>query len=170
MTELYVTNSLNLHKTVKFNLTLRYFVVKGYRGEHMWTLEVGTTHEAADGSIIPSARVHKIDTDNLDEAIEQAIAKLCVYIDWTPHVLDKEAPIVDSYSPINGSTVKINSNVYVTLREILPAAGIDLSNMKIYLNNSMQDIDITDEIEVTGDPYIYQIYWKPSLRVYDTYD
>ena len=162
---------MNLHKTVKFNLTLRYFVIKGERGEHQWTLELGTTHEAADGSVIPSARVHNISLSDLDEAIEEAVSRLCPYIDWTPYVIDKEAPHVDSYSPEDGEVdVKINRNIYITLKEILPAAGIDLSNMKIIMNNSMIDLDITSEIEVTGDPYVYQIYWKPSLRVYDTYD
>ena len=170
MAELYVTNSLNLHKTVKFNLTLRYFVIKGERGEHQWTLELGTTHEAADGGVIPSARVHRISVSNLDEAIENALSTLCGYIDWTPYVDDKEAPVVDSTVPADGTTVSIESNVYATLSEILPAAGIDLSNMQVILNNSMEDLDITNEVIITGDPYIYQLYWRPSLRVYDTYD
>ena len=74
MTELYVTNSLNYNKTVKFNLTLRYFVAMGERGEHVWILEVATTHAAADGSIIPSKKVHWLNgVENLDEAIETAL-------------------------------------------------------------------------------------------------
>jgi hypothetical protein len=171
MTELYVTNSLNLHKTVKFNLTLRYFVIKGERGKHMWTLEVGTTHEASDGSIIPSARVHNISMDNLDDAIEQAVSSLCTYIDWSPYVLDKEAPYVESHSPDDGETdVKINRNVYVTLKDFLPSAGIDLSSIKVYLHNSMVELDITSQVEITGDPYEYEIYWRPPYRIYDTYD
>jgi len=170
MAELYVTNSLNLHKTIKVNITLRYFVIKGERGEHMWTLELGTTHEAADGSVIPAARVHRISVSNLDEAIENALSTLCGYIDWTPYVDDKEAPVVDSAEPADGTTVSIDSSVYVVLREILPAAGIDLSNLQVILNNSMEDIDITSEVRITGDPYIHELYWRPSLRVYDTYD
>ena len=151
-------------------MTLRYFVIKGERGEHMWTFELGTTHESASGGLIPSARVHNIDVDNLDEAIENAVSELCAYIDWAPYVEDKEAPYVYSNTPGDGLTVGINSNVYATLKETLPAAGIDLSNMRVVINNSMEDIDITSEVTVTGNPYIYELYWKTPLRVYDTYD
>lgn len=171
MTELYVTNSLNYHKTVKFNLTLRYFVVKGEKGEHMWVLEVATTHPAADDSIIPSKKVHLLNgADNLDEAIESAVAELCAYIDWSPYLKDGQAPFVVSTIPDDGTTVSIRSNVYVMLKDSIPSAGIDLSNMKVFLNNGTQNIEITDGVEITGDPYEYQLFWKPPIRVEDTYD
>jgi hypothetical protein len=171
MTELFVTNSLNYHKTVKFNLTLRYFVIKGERGEHMWTLELATTHAAADGSVIPSKKIHWLNgAVDLDEVIENSLAELCTYIDWTPYLKDLEAPNVISTIPENDTTVSIRSNVYINLKDYIPSAGIDLSEMKVILNNGTQDIEITEEVEITGDPYEYQLFWKPPIRVEDTYD
>ncbi len=74
MAEFYVHNSLNPNKVVKFNITLRYFVIKGERGEHMWVLEIGTTHLDAGGNDISAAKIHTISADNLDEVIEDALA------------------------------------------------------------------------------------------------
>jgi len=171
MTELYVTHSLNPHKTVKFNLTLRYFVVKGEKGEHMWVLELGTTHPGKDIDLIPSRKAHRINVNDLDYLIEGMIADLCAYIDWTPYVEDKRAPYVESTIPEDGATnASIRSNVYITLKDRLPSAGIDVSSIKVILNNSVQDIDITDSVEITGDPFEYQLFWKPPIRVEDTYD
>jgi len=170
MAEFYVRNSLNYNKAVKFNITLRYFVLKGVEGEHMWTLEIGTTYPDINGDPISPARVHNISASNFDEVIESALAELCVQIDWSPLVQDRKAPYVESVSPADGETdASIYSNINIILKDVLPSAGIDLSNMKIILNNSMVDFDITGEIEVDGDPYEYNLKWIPPLRVYNTY-
>jgi len=165
----YVRHSLNPNKTVKFNITLRYFVIKGEEGEHMWTLEIGTTHKDINGDPISSKKIHKVSANNLDQIIEEAIADLCFQIDWTPLVVDKEAPFVYSFSP-TGDNIPIASNIEIIIKENLPAAGIDLFSAKIILNNSMLDFDITDKVIVEGDPYIYTLKWSPELRIYNTYD
>jgi len=170
MAEFYVRNSLNYKKAVKFNITLRYFVIKGVKGEYVWTLEIGTTYPDINGDPISPARVHSISANNFDEVIESALAELCTQIDWSPLVRDREAPYVDSSRPSDGETdVSINSNIDIVLKDGLPSAGIDLSNMKIILNNSMTDFDITGEVEISGDPYIYMLKWRPPMRVYNTY-
>ena len=96
------------------------------------------------------------------------MAELCDKVDWTPLVRDKEAPHVDEVTP-TGLNTSINASVFVTLVDDLPSAGIDLSNMKITLNNSMIDFDITSEVTIEGDPYEYVLRWDPSIRVHDTY-
>jgi len=169
MAEFYVINSLNNNKAVKFNITLRYFVLKSGKGEHVWTLEIGTTHEDLNGDPISPKRVHNISADNLDDVIENAVADLCAQIDWSPLARDIEAPYVDSYFPSGGNT-PIGSKVYITLKDNLLSAGIDLSEMKVILNNGMADFDITSELEITGDPYEYKLKWDTPLRVYDTYE
>jgi len=169
MAEFWVTNSLNDNKSVKFNLTLRYFVIKGEKGEHMWTLEIGTTHLDLNGDPISPKRVHNISADDLDDVIEDAVADLCAQIDWSPLVRDRRAPYVDSYSP-SGNNVSIGSKIYITIKDNLLSAGIDLSGMKVTLNNSMVDFDITSELEITGDAYEYHLKWDTPLRVYDTYE
>ena len=167
--EFWVTNSLNDNKSVKFNLTLRYFVIKGEKGEHMWTLEIGTTHLDLNGDPISPKRVHNISADDLDDVIESAVVDLCAQIDWSPLSIDRRAPYVDSYSP-SGNNTPIGSKVYITIKDNLLSAGIDLSEMKVILNNGMVDFDITSELEITGDPYEYQLKWDTPLRVYDTYE
>jgi len=170
MAEFFVRHTLNNNKTVKFNITLRYFVIKGEEGEHMWTLEIGTTHEDVNGDSISAKKIHNISAENLDEVIETALADLCSQIDWTPLVDDKEAPLVDGFLP-SGNNVSIGSDIRIIIKDELPSAGIDISNMKIILNNSMQDFDITGEVE-TVDAYYneYELKWVAPLRVYNTYD
>lgn len=170
ITDFYVSNSLNLTKSVKFNITLRYFVPKGERGDHKWILEIGTTHLGANGFPIQSKKIHNISAENLDIIIEEALSSMCSQIDWSPFVADVDVPYVDTVYPVDGTTIPISSNLYMKIKERLPAAGIDLSDLKVMLNNSMTDIDITDQIDIKGDPYEYEFTWIPPLRVYDTYD
>jgi hypothetical protein len=169
MAEFWVGHSLNPHKAVKFNITLRYFVVAREGGEHMWVLEIGTTYPDASGNPIVAKKIHPVSANNLDEVIEDAVSELCAQIDWSPFVEDKYAPIVEDVIPV-GSDVGMGNDVRFTLTDELPAAGIDLSNIKVFLHNSMTEFDITSEVQVTGDPYQYEFKWSPQLRVYSTYD
>lgn len=169
MAEFYVMNSLNYNKAVKFNITLRYIGVKSEDGGYTWVLEIGTTYPDISGDPISSKKIHNISAEDLDEIIEDALAGLCVQIDWSPLVRDKEAPYIDSASP-TGSGISLYSDVLMTLKEILPSAGINISEMKITLNNSMTDFDITSEVVVEGDPYQYDLKWSPVLRIRSTYD
>ncbi|GAG14306.1 unnamed protein product [marine sediment metagenome] len=169
MANFFVKNSLS-NLSVKFNISLRYFVVKGQEGDHLWILELGTVHKDADGNPISAKKINNISAGNLDEVIEIALADLCALIDWSPLVEDKRAPFVDDFFPA-GSDVPISSNVSLVIKDKLPSAGIDLSNMKIILNNSVQDFDITDEIELVDFYYSEcALKWITPLRVYDTYD
>lgn len=169
MANIFVTNSLS-NLTVKFNITLRYFVIKGEEGRHMWFLELGTVHPDANGDSISAKKVHGILASNLDQVIEESLADLCALISWDPLVADKRAPFVDNFFPA-GENVPISSNVYITIKDKLPSAGIDLSNMKIILNNSVQDFDVTNDVEIMDSYYNeYKLRWVTPLRVYKTYD
>ena len=170
MTEFFVHNSLNITKAVKFNITLRYFVLKAERGDHKWILEIGTTHLDANGDPIQAKKIHNISAENLDEIIEEALSDMCSQIDWSPYVADMEAPYVVDQYPEDGSTVPISTSIYMKIKDRLPSAGIDLSGIKVSLNNGTVDFDITSEIEINGDPYFYELRWTPPMRVYDTYD
>jgi hypothetical protein len=171
MAEFYVTNSLNLSKAVKFNITLRYFVLLGEGGDHKWVLEIGTTHPDINGDRIIAKKIYGISAEDLDQVIEEGVAELCSQIDWSPLVQDKVKPYVYSTTPEDGDTdVSIMTDIYVTIKDNLPSAGIDLSNMVITLNNSMETFDITNEVVITGDPYEFSLRWTPPLRVFDTYE
>jgi hypothetical protein len=168
MAEFYVQNSLNSEKSVKFNITLRYFVTAQSRGDHQWVLEIGTTYSGADGNPISAKKVLPISVEDFDEAIESSVASMCSGIDWSPFAEDKEAPYVYAYLPVS-SGVSIGSNMELVLKDLLPSAGIDLSAAKVTLNNSMVDFDITNEVQIEGDPYEYVIRWNPPGRVYSRY-
>jgi hypothetical protein len=133
-------------------------------------LEIGTTHKDIDGNIIPAARAHSVSASNFDDVIETALSTLCAKIDWSPLSVDKTAPFIDEATPVNGTTVPIHSNVYIKIKDNLPSSGIDLSGLKVTLNNGVVDFDITNEVIVDGDPYIYTLNWSPPLRVYSRYD
>jgi hypothetical protein len=161
MAELYVTNSLNTTKSVKFNIGLRYFVVKGdYDGDHKWVLDIGTTHSGSDGTTPLSRKIHNISSEDFDEVLESTLSELCALIDWSPFVEDTTPPYLVSASP-TGSSVSIGSTVYMRIRESLPSSGMDLSNINVKINNGTVDFDISSEIVVSGDPYEYDIKWTP---------
>jgi len=162
MTELFASNSLNPHKTVKFNLTLRYIGAKNVRGEHIWVLELGTTRLDINGDEVPSKKVHLINVNDLDDVIQSMVSELCTYIDWTPLLIDKYPPYVSETTPEDGTTVSIDSNVYIIIKDDVPFSGVDLSDMKVVINNSVVDIDITDEVKITGSPF--ESYKKCAIR------
>lgn len=170
MAEFFVHNSLNPNKSVKFNITFRYFVIKNEKGEHMWTLEIGTTHPDINGNDISAFRVHNISASNFNNVIEDALAGLCAQIDWSPLSEDKTPPYIDTTVPANGTTVSIESNVYIKLKDKLPSSGIDLSDVKLFFRWGTIDFDITSEMTVDGDPYEYNLHWSPALRMYRRYD
>ena len=168
MADLYVSNSLS-NLTVKFTITLRYFVLKGEEGDHRWVFEIGTTHRDINGDIIPSRKVNLLSHNNLDEVIEDNLAVLCTQIDWSPFVGDNDPPYTSHFSPV-GDDVEIGSNVHFTLKEQTPAAGIDISSVKVYFDNGLKEFDITNEVIVTGDPYEYSFEWEPAKRIYSRYN
>ena len=170
MAEFFVQNSLNDKLAVKFNMTLRYFALSSSEGDHKWTLEIGTTYPDVAGNSIPPQRVHGIDAINFDEVIEEATAEICAVIDWGELERDVKAPFVSFNSIEDGSTVPIDSFMKLVISDELLSAGINISEMKIILNNSMVDFDITDEVSVTGDPYEYTLQWRPPMIVKGRYE
>lgn len=168
--EFFVHNSLNRYKAVKFNMTLRYFVLKDSEGDHKWTIEIGTRYPDKDGNKLPSKRIHKINVNNLDEAIEEAVVDLCSQIDWGPLEKDVTPPFVAYNSITDGATVPIDSYLKLIIKDDLLSAGIDISDMRVMLNNSMVDFDITSEVTVEGDPYEYVLEWRPPMIVKSRYE
>ena len=161
MAEVFVRHSLNAKKGVKFNFTFKQYTLKNKdaEGDAKWVLEVGTTYPAANGGKIPTKIVYGITEKTLDAEIEKAIASLCKYIDWTEFEQDKYAPEVVDITP-TGVGVLPNSLISFKIKDSLPSSGIDLSSMKVTLNNGTVDFDITDQISISGDPYEYLISWK----------
>ena len=169
MAELYVKNSLNSQKAVRFNVSLVEYILTTTEGDSKWTLEVGTTYPSASGTVIPPKIIHDVLEDNVDKEIQYAVSELCTYIDWTVLENDNDPPSVLSTNPV-GDNVYIRSQVEIVIDDNLPSSGIDLSEISVVLNNGVQDFDITSDIAILGDPFQYRLVWKPSQVVYQRYD
>ena len=159
-----IRNTLSPSKIVSCTITFRSIINKGEDGEPVWLVEINTVEPHKNGGSIPTEFIHLVSTTNLDAAIKKATEHISSQINWEPLVDDKTAPSIIASSPTNDSVVDINSDVWLDIKESLPAAGIDISSVKIFVNN----IDVSDQLDVDGDSYSYRIRWTPT-RVYDYY-
>jgi hypothetical protein len=152
---------------VKFNVNLVNFYPKGYEGDPRWILEVATTYPSVSGTAIAPCYVDVIGPDeNIDDLISEGVSNLASQIDWGPFIKDLDDPYVSSFLPVDTNTVPIESNVYLDLKDSMPSAGMDLSEIKVIINNGVEDFDITSDCIIEGDPLYYKIKWKPPIREY----
>jgi len=159
-----IRNTLSPSKVVSCTVTFRSIINKGEDGEPVWLVQINTSEPHKNGGIIPAEFIHLVTLDNIDAEIKKATERISVQIDWEPLVSDETAPSVIDSSPNDNSVVDINSDVWLDIKESLPAAGIDIDSVKMFVN----DIDVSEQLDVDGDPYSYRIRWKP-MRVYDYY-
>jgi len=164
MAEFSVRNSLNPDKVVIFGITYRQLVPKGNDGELIWVIEIKTDELDIDENPISPVYVHTRTLTYLDEEINRAVAELSSKINWLPLASDTRSPYVDSISP-STYEIELESSIEVVLKEILPAAGMDLSSITMFVNG----FDVTNELEITGDPYEYKVKWSPFMRVMTEY-
>lgn len=163
MADFLIRNSLNPGKVVKAGITFQQLVPKGGAGELIWVVEIATDEPHKDGGSIPPEYINLTTLDNIDEEIQIAVAALSEKIDWTPLDDDTREPIVSSCYP-SSYIADIEDDVVIVISEILPSAGIDIDSITMTIN----DMDVTSELEITGDPYEYEVKWKPPIRIYDT--
>ena len=69
-----------------------------------------------------------------EDEIQEAVAEICALIDWGTLSDDEWPPYVDGYFPVEITNVSILTEVQATIKELLPSAGIDLSNIKVTLD------------------------------------
>lgn len=164
MAQFLLRNSLNPQKVVRCGITFTQVVPMGSEGEAIWVVEVATDEPHKNGGDIPPEFVNLTTLNNLDQEIEKAVEIISAKIDWTPLEEDIRPPYVESRSP-SGYEVSIDSVVEVVLKDILPAAGIDINSIQMTIN----DVDVTSDLEIKGDPYEYTVKWVPFMRVLDEY-
>ena len=167
MAQFLIRNSLNPHKVVKAGVTLTQYVdYKSHDGEPIWLLAVGTDELDKDtGKKINEVYANLTSLDDIDGEIEKLVTKISERIDWGDLEEDARAPYVDEVYPVD-YIAKMEDPVEFVIKEILPSAGIDLSTLKLTANG----LDITDELEITGNPYEYRLKWRPKVKVYGYYD
>lgn len=162
MAELLVRHSLNSSKAVKFNFTLRQAVTTTTKGDPVWLLEVGTTEKDLNGAKIPPVIVHNILQTDLDAVLESAVSSMCSLIDWGTLSEDKEAPIlIYTYPENNATEVPVKSIIEISIKDLLPATGIDLSEIEVTFDNGDYEFDITNEVIIDGNPFDYTLTWRP---------
>lgn len=170
MAHFYVRNSLNYDKTVKINISfVRGYDVNANDGDPRWFLELATTETSASGTKIPPQYVNNItDEVRLDELVADAVAKLASQIEWYPLVEDKRAPYVYDADPYSVSTsVPIESNVNIVLKDDFPSSGMDLSDAVVTISTNGSTFDITEACTIEGTPFEYTIHWEPAFRRYE---
>lgn len=166
MGEYLLRNSLNPGKVVKCAITFRQLVNKNEDGELVWLIQINTLEPHKDGGVIPPLFIHYTSSNNLDDAIKDATQTISKQIDWGALNTDLRPPFVTyNYPYITHSVVGIYSSVTIDITDVLPSAGIDPDSIEVIIN----DMDVTGEIKLDGDPYQYRVRWDPKVRVYDYY-
>lgn len=198
MADFFVRHGLNPDKVVRFTITLTQVHDVGYDpstepladdprigGDIVWILEIGTNEPHKDtGDAIPTRKIHLTTLSHVDDEINKVVEEMCDLVDWGDLKTDAQAPYVYWYLPNEGSIepghyhiindVPITMDVYIKIRDSLPAVGIDFSSIEMELEVYAPDdtpftFDITSEVEQTGSPYDLQLYWHPLTRVWDEY-
>jgi len=166
MANFLIKNSLNPHKVIKCGVTLTQYVdYNRHDGEPIWLLSVGTDALDKNGNKIKNVFANLITLDSVDKEIEKLAAQISKQIDWEPYEEDISPPYVDSVYPTE-YIAKINDPVEFVIKDDIPSTGIDLTTLKVTANG----FDITNDLEITGNPYEYHIKWRPPLIIYDTYE
>ena len=165
MAEFTIRNGLNPNKAIRCTVTFRQLINKGEEGEPVWVLQLGTTEPHKDGGAIAPVFVHYTSATNLDNAISDAVATISEQVNWLPLVADVRPPFVDKYIPTGGES-KILGDVSISIKDLRPAAGIDINSIKMTVNGQ----DVTSDSEITGDPYYYNITWRPPFRMRRYYE
>ena len=160
-----IRNTLSPSKVVSCTITLRSIVNKGEDGEPVWLIEISTLEPHKNGGVIPTEYLYLVTLTNIDVEIRESSERISNQINWEPLSFDITPPSIVSSSPSKNSVVDISSDVWLDIKESLPSAGIDVSSVKMFVNG----IDVSDQLDVDGDPYAYRIRWIPSIRIYDYY-
>lgn len=165
MAHIFVKNSLSELKAAKISVNIPTVTTTTSKGDPIFVLEVATTYPSASGTNIRPTYIDKTkDIETLDNAVDDSVSKIASQIDWLPLTKDDSAPYVVEAIPF-GDNVSISSNIFINIKEIMPSAGIDLTDVQVFLHNGFVEFDITEECEVEGTPFSYNLYWQPPLRI-----
>lgn len=166
MAEYTLRNSLNPDKIVKCSITFRKITNRDERGEPTWLIHIGTEEPHKNGGSISPVFIHLATLENLNLEIDQATEEIAAKVDWGVLKKDTRPPQICVVEPSGDmENVSIMSNVIFDIDDLLPTAGIDLDSIKVSVNG----MDVTDSLEITGDPYSYRVVWKPFKRMLNYY-
>jgi hypothetical protein len=167
MAEYIIRNSLNPDKVVKCSITFRKLTNKEERAEPVWLVHIATEEPHKNGGDITPSFIHLASLKNLNLEIDRATEKIAAQVDWGELREDLRPPMVSLVEPIENGMVNVGimSNIIFDIEDLLPAAGIDIDSIKVSVNG----MDVTNELDITGDAYKYRVTWKPFKHVLDYY-
>lgn len=161
-----IRNSLNPSKVIVCGITYTQVVPTNNEGEAIWVIEVATDepHVTTSG-VIPPYFITVTDELDLDLEIEKAVAEISKQVDWEPLANDTRPPFVNSVQP-DVYITPIQENVILGITDLHPSLGIDIDSIEMTVN----DIDVTDDLRISGDEFEYRVEWRPPARVYEQID
>jgi hypothetical protein len=169
MSHILVKNSLSNYKAALVDINFPIIVTTDSKGDPKWVLETATTYPSTSGTTIRPAYAHKaMAFNNLDDAVADAVSEIAKQIDWYPLVEDGSPPYISDIRPL-GDEASIASNISIDIKDDVPSAGIDLSEVGVTLITDGTEFDITEECVMEGDPFFYNIHWEPPTRVTRNY-
>jgi hypothetical protein len=129
-------------------------------GDGSWILILATNEPDINGDPIDPEFINVVSTGTVHQEIEAAMGRIGSQVDWGTISPDTRPPKLVEITPALGQTtdVPITSNIVVRLQEPLPAAGIDLSTVKITLN----DFDITNDVDLRGNIFDLTAIYRPT--------
>jgi len=160
MASFIVRNSLNPRKVINVGVTYNQVTPKSNEGDAIWVIELATKEPDVNGDTIRPVYINDISSTHLDDEIAKAVGVIAQQVDWSPFDADTREPVLEYISPASYE-VAISSVLEMEIKDILPSAGIDVDSIELSIN----DIDVSNELEITGDPYRYKIKWDTYLRV-----
>lgn len=129
-------------------------------GEGIWLLTVSTREPDVNGAPIHPEFINILSEDTVHLEIEAAIGRICQKISWGTPLADNRAPQIHSMTPpiTQVSNVSIFSDILVHLIDPLPAAGIDLSTVKMFINGH----DVTADVQIMGNVFDLNLKYVPT--------
>ncbi len=129
-------------------------------GDGSWILIAATTEPDINGDPIDPEFVNVVTTGTVHLEIEAALGRIGNQIDWGVISPDTRPPHLVEITPALDQTtdVSIFSNIIIRLQDAVPAAGIDLSTLKVKVNN----FDVTSDLELRGNIFDLTAIYRPT--------
>ena len=116
----------------------------------------------SDGNKIDTVVINNVTEETVKKEIQRGLTIIGDQIPWKNLQADTSPPKIDQISPKYGEeNVSIEAHVYGTIRDTFPTTGIDQSTIKLKVN----DIDVTDELQIVGADTEYNIRWIPTKKI-----
>lgn len=169
-----VTIALNQEALQEYNTTVRpsqnplgigtgFPNLADLEGDSTWLISLSTTERDINGNPIVPEFINVVTTGTVHLELEAALGRIGQQVDWGTPLPDTQAPqLVEIFPPLTQtSNVSIGSNISIRLRDPLPAAGIDLSTVRVRING----IEVTGDVEFRGNVFDLTLVYNP-VRIY----